>query len=36
VARSFADVEEQHDASVADRQGIGIPEEEAPGAARRR
>jgi uncharacterized membrane protein len=33
VARSFADVGEQHDASVADRQGLGIPEDETPGAA---
>ena len=33
VARSFADLEEQQDASVADRQGLGIPEEETPGAA---
>jgi uncharacterized membrane protein len=32
VARSFADSEGQHDASVADRQGLGIPEEETPGA----
>ena len=32
IARSFADAEEQRQASVADRQGLGIGEESAEGA----
>jgi len=32
IARSFADAEEQRDASVADRQGLGIGQEGSSGS----